>query len=183
MAEDCDLTIKILRKGYFVSNETEAIAYTEAPEKLKQFMKQRFRWTFGVLQTFWKNKDAFFNPKFKGLGMIALPDMLVFKYIIPFFSPLADLLMVIGLFTGSAEKIGLYYLLFLIIDALALGFALVMEKASFMKIIWLIPQRIIYRWLMLIVLFKSLRKALKGELQSWGVLKRTGNVKDITETV
>jgi hypothetical protein len=39
-----------------------------------------------------------FNPKFKGLGMIALPDMLVFKYIIPFFSPLADLLMVIGLF-------------------------------------------------------------------------------------
>ncbi|HAY3541756.1 TPA: polysaccharide deacetylase family protein [Elizabethkingia anophelis] len=183
LAEDCDLTIKILRKGYFVSNETEAIAYTEAPEKLKQFMKQRFRWTFGVLQTFWKNKDAFFNPKFKGLGMIALPDMLVFKYIIPFFSPLADLLMVIGLFTGSAEKIGLYYLLFLIIDALALGFALVMEKASFMKIIWLIPQRIIYRWLMLIVLFKSLRKALKGELQSWGVLKRTGNVKDITETV
>lgn len=104
LAEDCDLTIKILRKGYFVSNETEAIAYTEAPEKLKQFMKQRFRWTFGVLQTFWKNKDAFFNPKFKGLGMIALPDMLVFKYIIPFFSPLADLLMVIGLFTGSAEK-------------------------------------------------------------------------------
>lgn len=104
LAEDCDLTIKILRKGYFVSNETEAIAYTEAPEKLKQFMKQRFRWTFGVLQTFWKNKDAFFNSKFKGLGMIALPDMLVFKYIIPFFSPLADLLMVIGLFTGSAEK-------------------------------------------------------------------------------
>ncbi|WP_260394278.1 hypothetical protein [Elizabethkingia anophelis] len=52
-----------------------------------------------------------------------------------------------------------------------------------MKIIWLIPQRIIYRWLMLIILFKSLRKALKGELQSWGVLKRTGNVKDITETV
>lgn len=113
-----------------MSNETEAIAYTEAPEKLKQFMKQRFRWTFGVLQTFWKNKDAFFNPKFKGLGMIALPDMLVFKYIIPFFSPLADLLMVIGLFTGSAEKIGLYYLLFLIIDALALGFALVMEKQA-----------------------------------------------------
>ncbi|HFK5569078.1 TPA: polysaccharide deacetylase family protein [Elizabethkingia meningoseptica] len=183
LAEDCDLTIKILRAGYFVSNETKAIAYTEAPEKLKQFMKQRFRWTFGVLQTFWKNKDAFFNPKFKGLGMIALPDMLVFKYIIPFFSPVADLLMIIGLFTGSAEKIGTYYLLFLIVDALALGFALVMEKASFMKIIWLIPQRIIYRWLMLVVLFRSLRKALKGELQSWGVLKRTGSVKDITETV
>ena len=178
LAEDCDLTIKILRAGYFVSNETKAVAYTEAPEKLKQFMKQRFRWTFGVLQTFWKNKDAFFNPSFKGLGIVALPDMLVFKYIIPFFAPLADLLMVIGLFTGSAEKIGFYYLIFLIIDSAALVFALIMEKASFTKILWLVPQRIIYRWLMLIVLFRSLRRAVKGELQSWGVLKRTGNVKD-----
>ena len=26
------------------------------------------------------------------------------------------------------------------------------------------------------VIFKSYMKAIKGELQSWGVLKRTGNV-------
>jgi hypothetical protein len=29
------------------------------------------------------------------------------------------------------------------------------------------------------VLFKSFRRAIKGELQHWGVLKRTGNVKEI----
>jgi hypothetical protein len=29
------------------------------------------------------------------------------------------------------------------------------------------------------VLFKSFRRAIKGELQNWGVLKRTGNVKEI----
>jgi hypothetical protein len=34
---------------------------------------------------------------------------------------------------------------------------------------------------MLIVLFRSYRRAFKGELQHWGVLKRTGNVKDIQE--
>jgi hypothetical protein len=32
---------------------------------------------------------------------------------------------------------------------------------------------------MYIVLFRSFRRAIKGELQNWGVLKRTGNVKDI----
>jgi hypothetical protein len=42
-----------------------------------------------------------------------------------------------------------------------------------------LPQRLIYRWLMLAVLFKAYRRALKGELQHWGVLKRTGNVKDV----
>lgn len=30
---------------------------------------------------------------------------------------------------------------------------------------------------MYFVLFKSYIKAIKGELQSWGVLKRTGHVK------
>jgi Ni,Fe-hydrogenase I large subunit len=29
---------------------------------------------------------------------------------------------------------------------------------------------------MYLVMFKSLRKAVKGELQHWGVLKRSGNV-------
>jgi hypothetical protein len=33
-----------------------------------------------------------------------------------------------------------------------------------------------WRQLMYYVLFKSMRKALKGELSGWGVLKRTGNV-------
>ncbi|MFT3919117.1 hypothetical protein [Cloacibacterium sp.] len=41
-----------------------------------------------------------------------------------------------------------------------------------------IPQRLVYRWLMYVVLFRSLRKALKGEMQTWGFLKRTGNVKE-----
>ncbi|HCT23298.1 MAG TPA: hypothetical protein DIW54_08180, partial [Chitinophagaceae bacterium] len=47
LAEDCDLTIRILRCGYKVANESSAIAYTEAPETVGQFMRQRVRWTFG----------------------------------------------------------------------------------------------------------------------------------------
>ncbi|HEX4850780.1 MAG TPA: polysaccharide deacetylase family protein, partial [Puia sp.] len=61
LAEDCDLTIRILRCNYKIENESGAIAMTEAPETLKMFFKQRFRWSFGVLQTFWKNRDVLFN--------------------------------------------------------------------------------------------------------------------------
>jgi hypothetical protein len=32
------------------------------------------------------------------------------------------------------------------------------------------------------VLFKAFRRAIKGELQNWGVLKRTGHVQDIELT-
>jgi peptidoglycan-N-acetylglucosamine deacetylase len=176
LAEDCDLTIKILKQGYKIEDEPKAIALTEAPETLQQFLKQRFRWTFGVMQTVWKNRNVFFNTNYKSLGWIAFPDILLFKYIIPLFSPLADVLMFLGLFSGNASRIGTFYLLFLFIDLLIALIAFSYEKENIKKIIWIIPQRIIYRWLMLYVLFKSYRKAIKGELQSWGILKRTGNV-------
>ncbi|MEO8171915.1 MAG: glycosyltransferase [Sediminibacterium sp.] len=179
LAEDCDITIRILRAGYVVANEPKAFAYTEAPETLKQFFKQRRRWTFGVMQTFWKHKDALFRKDSKGLGWVALPDILLFKYIIPFFSPMGDLLMVLGLFSENRGKIGMYYLVFLLFDAMIAGVAFFFEKEKPWKLIWLIPQRLVYRWLMLVVLFRSYKRAIKGELQHWGVLKRTGNVKDV----
>jgi cellulose synthase/poly-beta-1,6-N-acetylglucosamine synthase-like glycosyltransferase len=180
LAEDCDLTMRILKLGYLIENENAAIAMTEAPETVKQFLKQRFRWSFGVMQTFWKHRDALFNNNYKSLGWVALPNVLLFQFIIPVFSPLADLLMIIGLFTENAGKIGKYYLLFMIVDTSIALLAFTFEKENLRKLLWLIPQRFAYRWLMYVVLFRAFRRAIKGELQSWGVLKRTGNVKDIT---
>ena len=176
LAEDCDLTIRILRTGYKVKTNSEAIAMTEAPEKMEQFLKQRFRWSFGVMQTFYKHRDACFNPKFKGLGLIALPNVLVFQILLPMFSPLADLLMLAGLFTGNAGRIGFYYLIFQLVDLAGAIIAFSFERQNIAKLWMLIPQRFTYRWLMYYILFKALSKAMKGELQGWGVLKRTGNV-------
>lgn len=184
LAEDCDLTIRILKAGYSIENENDAIAMTEAPESVKQFLKQRFRWSFGVMQTFWKHRDALFNTNYKTLGWIALPNILLFQFIIPVFSPLADVLMIAGLFTNNAAIIGRYYLLFMVVDMAIALMAFTFEKEKIYKLAWLIPQRFGYRWLMYVVLFRSFRRAIKGELQSWGVLKRTGNVKDFaTENI
>ena len=41
------------------------------------------------------------------------------------------------------------------------------------------PQRLIYRQLMYYIIIKSFNSAIKGELQGWGALKRTGNVKKV----
>ena len=180
LAEDCDLTIRILKCGYLVENESAAKAYTEAPETIHQFLKQRFRWSFGVMQTWWKNRDVLFSSQHKGLGWFAFPDILLFKYIVPLFAPFADIIMILGLIFGnadSAKKIGLYYVVFLIVDALISFVAFAFEKEKAWKLIWIIPQRLVYRWLMLWVLFKSIFYVFKGELQGWGALKRTGNVK------
>ena len=177
-AEDCDLTIRMLRAGYLIKNENDAIALTEAPETRRMFLRQRFRWTFGVMQSFWKNRDALFNRTYGTLGWVALPNILVFQVLIPLIAPLADLFMLIGIFTGNAGMILIYYFGFMLIDIAVGVLAFVFEKENVLKLIWLIPQRIVYRWLMLYVLYKAIRRALKGTLQSWGVLNRTGNVQD-----
>jgi cellulose synthase/poly-beta-1,6-N-acetylglucosamine synthase-like glycosyltransferase len=177
LAEDCDLTMRILKQGYIIKNSAEAIAYTEAPETLGALLKQRFRWSFGVIQSFWKNRDALFNKKYKFFGMIGMPNILIFQILLPLFSPLADLMMIIGLFGDKPGKILTYYVAFVLIDFVVAIIAFKMEKEDYKKLIYIIPQRFIWRQLMYYILFKSVRRALKGELSGWGVLKRTGNVK------
>lgn len=176
LAEDCDLTMRILKQGYVVKNCAEAIAYTEAPETLNGLLKQRFRWSFGVIQSFWKNKDALFNKKYKFFGMVGMPNILLFQIILPLFSPLADLMMIFGLFSDKPGKILFFYAAFVVIDFLVAIIAFRMEKEDYKKLVYIIPQRFIWRQLMYYVLFKSIRKALKGELSGWGALKRTGSV-------
>jgi peptidoglycan-N-acetylglucosamine deacetylase len=176
LAEDCDLTMRILKQGYIVKNCDDAIAYTEAPETLNGLLKQRFRWSFGVMQSFWKNRNALFNKKYKYFGMVGMPNILVFQIILPLFSPLADLFMIIGLFSDKPGRIIAYYVGFVLIDFVVAIIAFWMQKEDYKKLVYIIPQRFVWRQLMYYVLFKSVRKALKGELSGWGALKRTGNV-------
>jgi len=176
LAEDCDLTMRILKQGYIVRNSDEAIAYTEAPETLNGLLKQRFRWSFGVMQSFWKNKDTLFNKKYRYFGMLGMPNILIFQIVLPLFSPLADLMMIFGLFSDKPGKIIAYYVGFVLIDFIVAIIAFWMQKEDYKKLVYIIPQRFIWRQLMYYVLFKSIRRALKGELSGWGALKRTGSV-------
>ncbi len=187
LAEDCDLTMRLHRIGYQVRNCNEAIAYTEAPETMTQFLKQRFRWSFGVMQCFWKHRDAVFNPKYKNFGMVALPNILIFQMILPFLAPLADVLLVLslvaagfGIIPADAGNIVLYYFIFTLVDVAGAALAFAFEKEDYKKLLWMIPQRLVYRQLMYYIIIKSFNKAIKGELQGWGVLKRTGNVKQLS---
>jgi len=177
LAEDCDLTMRILKAGYIIHNSGDAIAYTEAPETIRMLLKQRFRWSFGVMQSFWKNRDALFNRKHGFFGMVGMPNILIFQIVLPLFSPLADLMMIAGFFSDHPEKVFGYYMAFIIIDLLVAIIAFRMEREDYRKLIYIIPQRFVWRQLMYYILFKSVRKAMKGEHSSWGNLQRTGNVR------
>ena len=189
LAEDCDLTMRLHRHGYIVRNCSKAISYTEAPETFKQFMHQRFRWSFGVMQCFWKHRDTVLNPRYKNFGMVAMLNILIYQMILPFLAPLADLILLISLIAASMNivvasvpHILFYYVIFTLVDVAGAALAFAFEKEDYKKLFWMIPQRLIYRQMMYYILFKSFNKAIKGELQGWGALKRTGRVKKALAT-
>ncbi|MEI8085155.1 MAG: glycosyltransferase [Paludibacter sp.] len=180
LAEDCDLTLRLLRADYTIRTSNDALALTEAPEDIDMFIKQRTRWTFGMMQSFWKHRDLLFNIKKMNIGWIVLPNLLIFNFIIPLFSPIVDILFIAGLFSHNAEEYVLFYLLYYVIDCLIsiLAYNYDNRKFTFKTALMLFVQRFVYRQLLFWVLLKSFLRALKGELVSWGILKRTGNVTD-----
>ena len=185
VAEDADLTIAIRRLGWRVSYDEEAIAWTEAPEKPGQLIRQRFRWTFGTLQSFWKHGDTLLRPKYGTLGWIALPNIFVFQLVLPLISPIIDL-MFFGsvllwglaqvrvtrlpqLWTASdVEKSVLFFLGFLLIDVLTCIVAFALErKEDWTLLIPVLLQRFYYRQLMYVVLFRSVKEAVSGRPVGW----------------
>jgi cellulose synthase/poly-beta-1,6-N-acetylglucosamine synthase-like glycosyltransferase/peptidoglycan/xylan/chitin deacetylase (PgdA/CDA1 family) len=185
VAEDADLTIAIRRLGWRVSYDEEAIAWTEAPETAGQLIRQRFRWTFGTLQSFWKHGDTLLRPKYGTLGCIALPNIFVFQLVLPLISPVIDLmffgsLLLWGLAqfrvtqlpqlwtTADVEKSVFFFLGFLLIDILTCMVAFALErKEDWTLLIPVLLQRFYYRQLMYVVLFRSVKEAVSGRPVGW----------------
>jgi peptidoglycan-N-acetylglucosamine deacetylase len=176
LAEDTDMTIELVRQGYIVELEARAKAYTEAPETVKNLVKQRNRWAYGILQCLWKHKDALFRPEYKYLGFVAMPTMWIFQYLFLIVSPFADIYFISGILTKPSQKLFLFYIFFLTFDLIAVTYAFVLEKEYKVNILWLILQRTLYRFIMVYVAVRSIISALGGRVVGWNKLKRTGSV-------
>ncbi len=178
LAEDTDITLTLLSKGYKIAFEEFAYAYTESPSDLKSLLKQRYRWVYGTLQCLWKHREALFNPEQKTLGFIALPNMWLFQYIFLTISPIVDIYFLVGLFGKATSKVIIFYFIFLALDYLAAIYAFNCEKESKKPLILLFLQRLVYRLIMTYVVIKSIFSALMGITVGWNKLKRKGDVKE-----
>src|SRR5580700_8816619 len=195
VAEDADLTMALLRRGYRVEYEDMALAYTEAPTNANGLMRQRFRWSFGILQAVYKHSAVFAR---KGaLGLAALPNIVIFQILLPLVSPLIDIMFAVGALwyfiqkhfhpdstdPASFHKLVAFFFVFLVVDFLASALAFALERSRpdekedgwLLTQVWL--QRFAYRQLFSVVLFKTLKRALEGRKFAWDKLERTAAVK------
>ena len=201
VAEDADLTMNLLEQGYWVIYEDQALAFTEAPVNADGLMRQRFRWSFGILQAIYKHKGAI--SKRRAMGLFALPNILIFQILLPLVSPLIDLMFVAGVIhylvdkhfhpetasTDSFYKLLAFFLAFLVIDfaASALAFALERKHPASKGDGWLLfhiwIQRFTYRQLFSVVLFRTVKRAIDGKPFNWDKLERTAQMSKSTEKI
>jgi cellulose synthase/poly-beta-1,6-N-acetylglucosamine synthase-like glycosyltransferase/peptidoglycan/xylan/chitin deacetylase (PgdA/CDA1 family) len=192
LAEDMDLTWRLREAGWVGVNEPHAFAFTEAPETLGGLMRQRFRWTFGTLQCLWKHRATTFHLGW--FGWLALPTLWMFQIAAQVIAPLVDLQLVLAILSQIFTLIAAtqhelmptadtqmwvvvtIYTAFLVLELAAGWLAYAFDRED-KRELWLLPtQRICYRQIMYIVVWRSLLRALGGAGQAWGKLKRTGAV-------
>ena len=63
VGEDIVLTWKILLAGYRVGHAEDALAFTDCPNTLKKFVRQRQRWSRGLMEAFKANPMILFKPR------------------------------------------------------------------------------------------------------------------------
>jgi peptidoglycan-N-acetylglucosamine deacetylase len=185
VAEDTDLTLTIRRSGWKILYDEDAIGRTEVPETVDTLIRQRFRWTYGTLQAVWKHRDAAGNPKYGTLGWVAIPNIFLFQIILPLVSPVIDLLFLLSLLlwglaqlrvaelpqlwtSQDVERSLIFFALFMLIDLLTCVVAFALEKNEDWTLLApLIIQRFYYRQMMYVVLFRSVKEAVRGRPVGW----------------
>lgn len=176
-AEDCELTLRILLAGWKVKHESRAVAWTEAPENLQSFFKQRYRWSRGILQAVIKHKGQLLKP---------FPNFIdcFFMWLLVFESMVWPGMDVFGIFffifvaygVGLSTIIILWWAQLTVLDIVAAVFCIALEKEDLRLAIHAVAYRAFFvPYLDVIKFFASLDE-LFGVKMGWGKLERFGRI-------
>jgi cellulose synthase/poly-beta-1,6-N-acetylglucosamine synthase-like glycosyltransferase len=71
--EDIEIALRMQKNGYKITHAHNAFVYTVAPKTLPKLLKQRVRWSYGLIKNTTDYRDMIFNKKYGNLGLFVLP--------------------------------------------------------------------------------------------------------------
>jgi len=176
-AEDCDLTLKLLEKGHKIDYEPNAISYTEAPEELMPLLKQRYRWTRGILQAIRNHRYMLINPMGGSRIIVTMWQMILEGIMWPLMNIMANILfIVVGILFGMSPLIVLWWVQLSILDMIAAMYTVSIEKER----LYLVPYAFLYRFFFVQIVdvakLAATIEEMLGIQMGWGKLKRSGRI-------
>ena len=90
MGEDMELVVKLHEYctingiDYAIRYATDAICWTQVPERLRDLCKQRKRWHLGLFQSMYKHRIMFCNYRFGAVSYVSYIYFLIYELLSPF---------------------------------------------------------------------------------------------------
>ncbi|PXX43012.1 glycosyltransferase family 2 protein [Undibacterium pigrum] len=176
-AEDCDLTLKLLMRGWHIAYEPTAVAWVETPSRLLDLLKQRYRWTRGILQATRKHSSALWNPRRAGINFFILWYMLFEGIMWPFSTVLGNLFFVyVGLQYGVVIFLFYWWLQLTILDIVAATYCVIVEEEDPSLIFYAVVFRLFYITIIDISKVFATIEEWRGTAMTWGKLQREGKL-------
>jgi len=177
-AEDCDLTLALIAHGYKIEFESDAIAYTEAPDNLLDLLKQRYRWTRGILQAIKKNRSFLWRPISNPSISLVMWYMLFEAIFWPFMQIWGNVFMIVlALSTGVSQFLVYWWVIFTVLDIVGAMYCLLITRENLTLSLYAIVYRIAFISVINIAkIFATIEEWFHIEM-GWGKLKRKGSIK------
>ncbi|HEY7752152.1 MAG TPA: glycosyltransferase family 2 protein, partial [Ignavibacteriaceae bacterium] len=172
-AEDADLTLRILSQGWKIYYEPKSVSYTQAPVKLQQLLKQRYRWTRGIIQSIRKHKRLMLNPTINFSDSFILWSMFYEALIWPPMNIAAHLFFIIAaLVFGFTQLIFFWWAGLALLDLITALYCVAAEKEEFRLVSYAIIYRMVFILIIDICKAMSTVEEFLGIRMTWGKLER-----------
>jgi len=181
LAEDTDATIALGRRGWRVVYAQDARGFTETPGSLGGLWRQRYRWSFGTMQSVWKHRGAVLRRREGPIGKIGLPYLILFQIALPLLAPLIDVFALYGILFLDPVPVLAYWLGFNLLVIAQGAYAFHLDRERPWPLIALPLQTFAYRQLMYLVVLQSVASALQGLRLRWQHVERSGDIEVATQ--
>lgn len=182
LAEDTDVTIALGRRGWKVVYAENARAFTETPASLGGLWRQRYRWSFGTMQSVWKHRRALLRRHEGPIGTIGLPYLVLFQIALPLLAPLIDVFALYGILFLDPVPVIAYWLGFNLLVIAQGAYAFHLDRERPWPLLALPLQTFVYRQLMYLVVLQSVASAVQGLRLRWQHVERSGDIEVATQT-
>lgn len=183
-AEDCDLTLKMLARGYRINYEPEAISWTEAPESIAGLITQRYRWTRGILQSLKKNKFSLFHIRKAGFVNSFMLWYMLFEAIAwPIMNIFGNLFFLfIAAYYGAVNILLLWWLILILLDMTGALHTVSIETEELTLVFYSIPYRMFFIFGVDITKMLATFEELFKVRMRWGAIERLGRTSEKRST-
>jgi biofilm PGA synthesis N-glycosyltransferase PgaC len=181
VAEDFDTTVKVhkARDGVIagVRNVTDAVSYTEAPERIRDLVKQRKRWYGGMTQTVIKHADRKLATHVGTYSQAAVPYLYLTLFAVPILElGMTSIGLVMAILTGFLWYI-VAFIVYSLLESLTSLLALRLDKEDIRLVVYSPLFVLGYRQFLDLIRIYAFYEIMRGRMK-WTRSDRYGNIQE-----